>query len=341
MTSEPTMQLSTEEPSTLGNFVIAIARTIEELGFDPVTIFRAAGLGTTEAEYMHSRVAISQLAIIWQKGVEVTSNDALGIEVAQRIRPITLDALSMSLFASETLMSALYRFARYHTMISDALEMEIEADELSVRLILKNFYPHRAKEGIDCALASPLHFCREISREDIVPEMVCFTRPPPKCLDRFENFFHCPMTFNSGANSITLSRGLLERALPGSNKEISDHLEGLVEKYVTSRKRTGTLNQAYKIIIKYLPSSKISEKLLAEHFNCSTRQLQRKLKDEGTSFRELLDKIRTDLAKHYIKVNQFSIAETAYLLGYSDPNNFSRAFKKWTGVTPGEYRKSD
>jgi AraC-like DNA-binding protein len=82
----------------------------------------------------------------------------------------------------------------------------------------------------------------------------------------------------------------------------------------------------------------MSEVSLADHFNCSSRQLQRKLKDEGTSYRELLDKVRMDLAEQYITRNNFTITETAYLLGYSDPNNFSRAFKKWMGVSPGSFR---
>ncbi len=337
MTTDYDQQLQPEEPSTLGSFVLAIAQTIEELGFNSKSVLAAANLEIVD-DFKHSRVAIKRLVKIWRMGVDVTSNDALGIAVAQRMRPITFDALSMSLYASEDLISALQRFSRYHEMVSDALAMSIEIDNSSVTLILENFFPPRAEEGLDCAIATPLHFCREIAREEIIPTKVQFMRGKPERIEDFQRFFQCPIEFNANRNAIIFNKDVLVRKLPGNNS-VSNYLEGLAGKYVSGRKKGESLSQAYSFIIINLSSGKVSQESLAEFFSCSTRQLQRKLKEESTSFRELLDKIRMDLSEEYIRVKKYSIAETAYLLGYSDPNTFSRAFKNWTGFSPGEYRK--
>ena len=93
-------------------------------------------------------------------------------------------------------------------------------------------------------------------------------------------------------------------------------------------------------LIQELPSGHICEENIAEDLYMSQRSLQRRLREEGTTYKELLNETRRDLAAQYIKVSGVSINEITYLLGFSEPSNFSRAFKRWTGVSPSEYRQS-
>jgi AraC-like DNA-binding protein len=93
-------------------------------------------------------------------------------------------------------------------------------------------------------------------------------------------------------------------------------------------------------LIQELPSGNISEEIIAEDLYMSQRSLQRRLREEGTTYKELLNETRRDLAAQYIKASSVSINEITYLLGFSEPSNFSRAFKRWTGVSPSEYRQS-
>jgi AraC-like DNA-binding protein len=91
-------------------------------------------------------------------------------------------------------------------------------------------------------------------------------------------------------------------------------------------------------IVEHLPDGPPNQKQIAATMNVSNRTLQRKLRDEGTSFIDLLQDARLNLAKKYLSQPQRSIVEIAYLLGFSEPSTFSRAFKRWTGSAPAEFR---
>ena len=94
-------------------------------------------------------------------------------------------------------------------------------------------------------------------------------------------------------------------------------------------------------IVERLPDGPPSQQQIAEALHVSNRTLQRKLKDEGTSFMDLLQDTRMQLARRYLRQPSRSVVETAYLLGFSEPSTFSRAFKRWTGVAPAEYRSGE
>ena len=99
------------------------------------------------------------------------------------------------------------------------------------------------------------------------------------------------------------------------------------------------MSQIRAIIIEWLPSGTPTQEKIASDVHLSPRSLQRKLSELGTSYKVLLDDIRKDLAQHYLRESDRSIGEVTYLLGFSEPSNFARSFKRWTGVTPQEYQQ--
>lgn len=111
-----------------------------------------------------------------------------------------------------------------------------------------------------------------------------------------------------------------------------------MDEYLTGLEGIQIMVKARAKLVERLPSGEFSEQGIAKALNVSVRSLQRKLKEEGTTFKTLVDETRRDLALQYIKDSTASINEMAYLLGYSEHANFSRAFKRWTGVTPSAAR---
>ncbi len=98
-------------------------------------------------------------------------------------------------------------------------------------------------------------------------------------------------------------------------------------------------HQVRRRIVEALPSGRIKEEDIAADLHLSTRTLQRRLIEEGVNFGELLQGIRRELAQNYIDDRQLNVSEIAYLLGFSDQANFTRAFKRWFGATPSDWRK--
>ena len=108
---------------------------------------------------------------------------------------------------------------------------------------------------------------------------------------------------------------------------------------VAKLRRSDLAMRAKVALIERLPSGRVCKEEVAETLAVSLRTLQRKLREEGTSYLDLLQDTRLQLARRYLRSPGRSVVETAYLLGFSEPSTFSRAFKRWTGQAPAEYRE--
>ena len=148
------------------------------------------------------------------------------------------------------------------------------------------------------------------------------------------------MEFDAPEYSLHFDKPALERLLPTGNAEVARANDQVIMAYLAQLQRNDLVMQVKVALIERLPSGPVSKEQLSEALGVSLRTLQRKLADEGTSFKQLLDETRRDLAEGYIKNTQVSIGEITYLLGFSEVSNFSRAFKRWTGLAPAEFRRS-
>jgi len=112
------------------------------------------------------------------------------------------------------------------------------------------------------------------------------------------------------------------------------------QSYLNSFLAKSTAREVVDKIVEKLPDGPPNQQQIADALHVSNRTLQRKLKEEGTSFMDLLQDTRLQLARKYLGQRSRSVVETSYLLGFSEPSTFSRAFKRWTGVAPAEFRDS-
>ena len=148
------------------------------------------------------------------------------------------------------------------------------------------------------------------------------------------------MELNAGSNQYFIESAALAlpivKADPGLCAVLDRHAEGLIAKY----SRNDTLVEQVRTMIKdELSGGNASVERIADSLSMSGRTLQRKLREHGTSHQELLDQMRRDLALRYLQEPEMAICEVAYLLGFSESSALHRAFKRWTGKTPKEFRR--
>jgi AraC-like DNA-binding protein len=127
--------------------------------------------------------------------------------------------------------------------------------------------------------------------------------------------------------------------LSGSNASLAFHNDQLAQAILADLKKHDLRARVYARLIEYLPAGDCSREKVAHSLNMSESAFQKKLKAEGTSYQEVLDETRAELARHYLGKSGLSISEAAFLLGFTDSSNFSRAFKRWTGKSPSEFRE--
>src|SRR5262249_10912818 len=149
--------------------------------------------------------------------------------------------------------------------------------------------------------------------------------------------FRAPITFGAAADRLEFARSLVEAPLPGRQAEVAQHSDEIMTRYLARCEGQGGLGRVRTLIVEQLASGGPSQDASARAPGMSLRTLQRRLAEEGTSFVELVNQARRDLACTYLRESPWSVTEVAFLLGFADVSSFSRAFRRWTGLSPSEF----
>jgi AraC-like DNA-binding protein len=177
----------------------------------------------------------------------------------------------------------------------------------------------------------------DLMRADISAE-IHFSYPEPNVRESFDAFFSLPLKFDQPANKIILSRGLLSQKLIFSNKSSAEQNEQICQERVTEICLDNTVLDRVKFMIRRQIYSNVSLDQLAEQLCTSSRTLRRQLRSHNTSYKELLEDERKRVSLIQIRKPEVSLEELADKLGYSDASSFSRAFKRWYGVSPKHFK---
>ena len=188
--------------------------------------------------------------------------------------------------------------------------------------------------------AAVVSLCRVAVDEDWIPLAVEFQHSKPQDTTEHARLFRCPVIFDAPFNKLTFNSASLslpiEQADEGLVRMLDRHAQELLAKYPP---RDTVIDNARTVITRELNGGNPSLEHVAAQLGLSERTLQRKLQELGTSHNDLVEQIRRELAMRYLKEPDMAICEVAYLTGFSEPSSFHRAFKRWTGVTPGAFRQ--
>jgi len=326
--------------TTLASGALAVWRAIESYGLDAEALFKEAGLDPEKLYKPNARYKDTNLYQLWKLAVNRTGDPGFGLTVAKSWHPTNAHALGFSWLASSTLLEALQRLERYIRVLSDKSNVRVQNVGNEVKFVLINPVTTcpSADEHNDANLALIVRLCRISYGEEFKPIKVTMKRPTPSEVEPYEKCFRVPIEYASAENSIFFRKSDLEKELPTANTQLALENDKIVADYLSRYHRSNLSLQVRHKIIEQLASGKVSQESVAEALVTSLRNLQRNLKKEGVSYKELLEDVRRELAAHYMEQSEMSINEITFLLCFSEPANFSRAFKRWTGVCPSEFR---
>jgi AraC-like DNA-binding protein len=262
----------------------------------------------------------------------------------------TFHALGYSWLASRNLAEGFERLVRYSSVVNTASKgaLHIEESEQSFDFFVNGdrVFPPPVPAAIDAGMSTIVNMCRVAYGHRFRPMSVSMTHPDPGCAEQFNELFKAPVLFDQESEDLATANPELVRV---NDNIVTDYLAGLDRDDVVMRVRSE--------LIARLPSGQIDEadiassinmsrrslqrKLRQQGINMSRRSLQRKLRQQGVSFTELLDRSRRELGLQYVRDPQYSLNEIAYLLGFAEPGNFTRAFKRWYGKPPSRFRMQD
>jgi AraC-like DNA-binding protein len=332
------------EATTLTAAARVIAETLEKnYATDPDPIFAAANLDTAQLAVAGARYPWKNMQALWQLAVEATGDPSFGLYAGRNIRPTSFHALGYAWLASETLLGSLQRLCRYFRVVSTApIALELSTDSgdylLTETLVDPSHVPTDA--AIDAFVVAIVQLCRTASNNDFAPRSVELQRMDPGNAAGYADVLGCPVAFGAKDTRIQFDRDSLEARLPGENAEVARANDKVAEHYLESLEPHQVASEVRELLIGLLPSGGSSQSAIAGRMNRSLSTLQRQLQGEGTSYQEIRDDTRSALGQAYVRDQDLTLSQVAYMLGFSDQSNFSRAFKRWTGESPREFRRS-
>ena len=326
--------------SSISSWALLVAKALEADGQDSEALFRRAGLDPAKLKDADARYPVEGMCRLWRLATQVTGDPYFGLEAAGFWHPTTMNALGYSWMASDSLRDALTRMARYGRLVTTVAEMKLEEfdDHFSFEIHPRIGRPDVPNEAIDAALATFVYMCRVSYGDDFHPLRVATQRPEFDDPTRYLEYFHAPVEFSAPVNILCFSKESLEAHLRTANPRLARINDRVVTQYLAQFDKGSMTMRVRAKLIDLLSAGNVTQQEVADSLHMSLRTLQRKLSEENTSYKELLDETRRELANQYLRQATLSVSEVTYLLGFSEPSNFSRAFKRWTGRTPSEFR---
>ena len=318
-----------------------MAQTLESLGIEPGPLFASAGIKLDTLTDPNTRMPSGAFRNVLLQIEQCPEAAGFGLKIARFIHPTTFYSLGVAAYCSDTLGDYVARMVRYYAVVTtnDRIDMEVADDLCCLRWVHYNplRFPALREDGIAAVfftiLRYALHEGFSLERVDLARSM------PSGGADLYQNFFGCPVYFDAAATALTFSEALLAQPLVSADPALAAAYEQLTEQYVAQLEKADFPARVRNELIRLLPTGVSGKEQVARELCVSTRTLYNRLEEAGTTYREVLDDTRKILSEQYLSKG-LPVNEIAYLTGFSDTANFSRAFKKWTGSAPVNYREA-
>ena len=329
-------------PSTLSSWALLIARALAKHGVDAEALFRQAKMRFDRLHDANARYPLAGIYRLWSLATEATNDPCFGLEVGESWHPTSFHALGYSALASATLGEAFGYLARYSRIVSSGARVDVArgAAEVVLKLMGREPLPHTTAP-VQAGLAAIVVLCRCASGGSFAPARVHFMHDDNGTRARLERSFGCRVGFGSTYNGLVFPTRDVDAPLPGANAVLLRINEQALHQYAARIDSRQLVDRVRERIVHLLPSAEADEARIAREMNMSSRNLQRKLRDEGFTFRELVDDTRKRLAEQYAEDSTLSSSETAYLLGFAEPSSFIRAKRRWKSPSPGQLVPTD
>jgi AraC-like DNA-binding protein len=274
---------------------------------------------------------------------ELLGDPLIGLHAVENVSRESFDVFSYILCASATMGEAAERVIRYFRLITEGGVYELKRSDDDVWWL----YRPRDARVAACrqdslfALSVVVACIRLWLDTNFAPRQVHlpFTQLPH--VEELEAFFRAPIHFGKKECGILFDATELERPFTFADPQLAKFLQRFAEDALAALPEQGLVSsQVREVLVRQLQGGETSLRFIAKKLALSERSLQRQLRAENTTLKGITEELRRELATCYLSRNEFTVSEVAYMLGFSETAPFFRAFKKWTGLTPGDFRRS-
>jgi AraC-like DNA-binding protein len=303
-----------------GDFI----KMCDELGFAPHELNESDRL-----------VPFESAAKAWDVVVQSTKDKLLGLHLGEELSPTILGMVGYLMQNCPTILGSFIWLEKYWSLISTMAKFEVEETHEQVlihkesALAWQHQYPESARQSVEISMSGILTLAKFLTGKKILPVRVEFAYPS-RSLSEYERIFQSPIQFNAKSNTLTFRNSDFLLPVVKYDKSLFEFFNKTLEQKLGALKKEERVSDQLKqMILNDFKGRTPSIEIAASKLNMTARSLQRKLKDDGTGYREIVKNLKKDLAQTILAQPEFRVGEVAEILGYSDSSSFRKAYKKW------------
>ena len=326
--------------SSLASLWMIFIRLLEMQGIDPYPLLREVGIDPEIIHQPNARLPSGLIDLFFTQAAGVFVDPAFGLRAAHCWHPSNLGVLGYAWLSSRTLRRGLMRTERYLRILGERSTCRCVDSAEGLRFIY-NAGRGEAAVGhflVDFMLSVTLDICRKNVGQPLNPTIVYLSRPTPVNPQPYLDYFKCEVVFGASEDTFVLATADADALLPSANPELADTFDAILAEQFVQMNKADIISRCKTFLLNHLISGEPFVDDLVKALGMSRRTLQRKLLALGSSYQQILEETRYTLAQRYLDDLSKSITEITFLLGFSEQAAFTRAFKRWSGMAPTDYR---
>jgi AraC-like DNA-binding protein len=342
--SSPPVESLPQRGATLASFILrrALESASDALRLPSDAILARIGVPRERLDDPEGRVSVDEWRAFWREIVQSTDDPYVGLHLGEAIPKGALDVVDYAASSSPTLGEALERIRRYYAIVDDVAEVQIERAEGCVIVRQRHTrVPPVSSHASEGWAALMVARGRVLAGIDWAPCEIRFPHAAPVAITEHARIFRAPIRFDCRDTEIVIAASTYDLPVVTADPALS----AMIDRYADARlakvpSNVDLVDRVRMLIANALCGGDPSLRAISALLHVHGRTLQRRLRGAGTSHEAVLDALRREHAQQYLARADISVGEVAYLLGYSAPRAFHRAFRRWAGQTPHEYRQT-
>lgn len=319
--------------------ILPLLEYLEKEGFDPQAILERAGIPRSALEDTRVRLPQGRFEALWHAAIEATGDPAIALRVSTLVKPSTLGVIGYLASASESPRNAFELVQGLTPLLWEDFACDLESDDEVAFIRCRAVGHGRASRfTTEYAIGLTVTMSRALGAARSDPLEARFSHSAPAYADEYERILRLPVRFDAGEDGVLFPISTMDSSNPSADAALRQLLERYAADQLARILSNAPLPQRIRAyVLSALPSGSLTADSVAAQFSMSSRTLRRRLQDEGTSYQEILDDVRAELARRYLTREKRGVDEVSFLLGFSDPSAFAKAFRRWTGRTPADF----
>jgi AraC-like DNA-binding protein len=291
-----------------------------------------------------NKIPLEEYYRLLDSALDMTKDPYFGLHMGETSNTQDLSIFGHMIASCHTIREAFEKVGKYYGMIGSLLFIytQIEGGNVKIVYDMRRHFPNECiKHCIESSLLNFYNMVRNIASKPVEIKEVWLKSKPPEDMSEYKRIFNCPVLFDQPVSALVFPSKILDFPLKYPNPALLALLEHHANSFLSKIDENDYLSRRISLLLfEQIQGKGSTIENVAENLHMSIRNMQHLLKKEGITFREIYNNVRKELAKSYLAEKHYTIDDISYLLGFSEPSVFRKAFKAWTGMTPGNFRSS-